>query len=237
MRRPTMANGTVARTVRRTVRRQARRRMMAIRWSCVPREPRRRAHDKQASPTQRTIDQAARAAPSTNTPSKRRTGRRRRLGAATRFVRLCRFVRFVRPGRFAIAGLLAGQLAQSLLFLLSLLFQISLALFKRIIGFCQNGIPDQTMHDKSRRSAPARSTTTTSNERSQRAQQMTRQHSGCARRVPRRTAAAGCWPSVAARAARSSTTGSVRPTRPARTACSGIGTAIALFLRARLIDR
>ncbi len=38
---------------------------------------------------------------------------------------------------------LLGKFAQTLLFLLFLLFQISLALFKRVIWFCQDYIPDR----------------------------------------------------------------------------------------------
>mgnify|MGYP003734152859 CR=1 FL=1 len=44
---------------------------------------------------------------------------------------------------FAFARLLAGELALTLLFLFSLLFQISLTFFKRVIWFCQNNIPDR----------------------------------------------------------------------------------------------
>ena len=42
-----------------------------------------------------------------------------------------------------ICGLFLRKFAQAFLFLLSFLFQISLALFKRVIWFCQNNIPDR----------------------------------------------------------------------------------------------
>lgn len=42
-----------------------------------------------------------------------------------------------------ICGLFLRKFTQAFLFLLSFLFQISLAFFKRVIWFCQNNIPDR----------------------------------------------------------------------------------------------
>jgi hypothetical protein len=50
--------------------------------------------------------------------------------------------------RFTGCRLFLRQFAQPLFFLLAFLFQISLALFKRVIWFCQNGIPDRHKPNK-----------------------------------------------------------------------------------------
>ena len=74
-----------------------------------------------------------------------RRGQTRRASVGCAAVRIGSGRRFsVKRGSVILGGLFAGQLTQSLFFLLALLLQISLTLLERIIWFCQNDIPAGT---------------------------------------------------------------------------------------------
>jgi len=57
-------------------------------------------------------------------------------------------IRYRRALSLVVWRFLFGEFAQALFFLLAFFFQISLALFKRVIWFCQNVIPDQHKPNK-----------------------------------------------------------------------------------------